>query len=70
MYFLLKMGIFHCYVSLPEGKVPGDHGRLNEASFHALDSIHMGQRFFLMTLTDIADSFKGHINKIWYPPAN
>ena len=20
MYFLLKMGIFHCYVSLPEGK--------------------------------------------------
>ena len=21
MYFLLKMGIFHCYVSLPEGTV-------------------------------------------------
>ena len=23
MYFLLKMGIFHCYVSLPEGNQPG-----------------------------------------------
>ncbi len=21
MYFLLKMGIFHCYVSLPEGNL-------------------------------------------------
>ena len=23
MYFLLKMGIFHCYVSLPEGNPSG-----------------------------------------------
>ena len=23
MYFLLKMGIFHCYVSLPEGNFIG-----------------------------------------------
>ena len=28
MYFLLKMGIFHCYVSLPEGKSLGFQARL------------------------------------------
>ena len=24
VYFLVKMGIFHCYVSLPEGIPPGE----------------------------------------------
>ena len=28
MYFLLRMGIFHCYVSLPEGKTPFNNGCL------------------------------------------
>ena len=25
MYFLLKMGIFHCYVGLPEGDMYNNH---------------------------------------------
>ena len=30
MYILLKMGIFHCYVGLSEGKPKGPNGFLNE----------------------------------------
>ena len=38
MYFLLKMGIFHCYVSLPEGN------RINQLEKHP-DFSHVGLGF-------------------------
>ena len=42
MYLLLKMGIFHCHVSLPEGKVKALWGwcKANRANFkQSLDLI-------------------------------
>ena len=49
MYFLLKMGIFHCYVSLPEGKL------FSESVFFSFPAVQVNQRaiFVCMCGTDI-----------------
>ena len=57
MYFLLKMVIFHCYVSLPEGKfleIPYDQSQT--AKSHELASF------------DPEHANSVHASKIWAPP--
>ena len=41
MYFLFKMGIFHCYVCLPEGTFLC-HAHLVKACLHLLSSVRLG----------------------------
>ena len=84
MYFLFKMGIFHCYVCLPEGKSPKipSNPVYTFTSYtnllHPLFLLQLGKSFFhrhknlaKIRLTRHLDDIVSHLKKWWhthFPP--
>ena len=52
MYFLLKMGIFHCYVSLPEGMY-----RYVCMTYVNVNPVHIQVSIFDLDILFVANSF-------------